>query len=176
MKRALLIVICLAVLIPIFPIDAQAELGDWKMYVIWRADCSEEEMFNHGQANALVSQLMNKYSSEPGHANDVWVDWVQDGRQGEDPEDWLFWDGFDPWLPVAMMYMGGGLYTEDVALDDSEDTDYMLTMYWDASFGESGAYMVMAIITNRIYDPGFLSLFNNYCDMPFPNTPPPVCP
>lgn len=175
MKKLLLLVVCLLLLMPA---KAKAELGDWKLYVIIRYEMYGQDMINYGQMVALVQQLINRFDSEPGHAEDVFVDWVQDGRQGEDADEWWYNEDTSPWLPTGRMYMGGELYSEDVALDDSEDTDYMQSMYWSASIPGYvvGNYTVMILITNRIYDPSIFGFMIPYCDYPLANTPKPVCP
>lgn len=153
-------------------------LGDWKLYVIIRMEIHDEGLFNYGQMNALVQQLINRFDAEPGHAEDVFVNWVQDGRQGANAADWWYNEHNRAWLPTGMMFMGGELYEEGVAIDSSEDTDYMQAMYWSEEFPgyTTGMYSVMVLITNRIFDQSLFDSMHPYCDFPLTGTPPPVCP
>ena len=186
MKKLLIITF---VLLTVFfnVLTAKADTGDWKMYFIMRIEMTDNALINHGQAVALHAQLLNRFSAEPGVANTVYTNWVQDGRQGEDPADWYFSDFAEPttgpYLPVRWFYMGGQVESVDVGVS-YEDTDYMLSSYWLASYSDAyvsnGAWMAMLVITNRIYEnlPGWLSsgMLVPYCDEPLAGVPGPACP
>lgn len=186
MRKLLLVLVCAAMLL-FYGGGAMAELGPWRMYVVMLYENQYLGLLNYGQATALIAQMVNRFSAEPGVADTIYTAWVQDGRLGEGADEWMYsnWPAGDDeeHLPVGWFYMGGDIPDEGVPIDSSEDTDYMLTVYWDAEYATtrhpSGNWTAMMVITNRIFEglSGWLSmgLLMPYCQFPLEGTPGLIC-